>query len=83
LERERKERERAEEEQRERQRRLEKVGLLRETIGDWVLSKDDDISTTWTMGTKTSNKYGVTYSVGSITGISDAVSVGLQLPGIV
>lgn len=56
------------------------MGLLRETIGEWVLAKDDDVST---MGTKTSIGYGVTYSAQSVTGFSEGLSMGLHVAGIV
>lgn len=45
---------------------------LQEDFGNLnIYDNDDAASTTWTMSTK-SNKYGVTYSVSDITGISDS-----------
>jgi hypothetical protein len=74
-----KELEKAEEDRRKRQAHLKKLDLLHKTIGGWVRTREDDHSTNRSISTEATNKYGVTYSAKSITGLSEGVSMGSQL----
>jgi hypothetical protein len=65
----------------EKEKRIVKLKRNRQDIGDWVLPNDDDgFSVDWTTSSGSrsrprssrSYKYGVTYSPGQVTGISDS-----------